>query len=42
MNLRWGFEYVLHLPEQSDELFANFIQEAVLDRSTCSSHSLLF
>ena len=38
----WEFEYVLHLTEQSDELFANFIQEAVLDRSACSSHSLLF
>ena len=38
----WGFRCVLHLPEQSDEPFANFIQEAALDRSACSSHSLLF
>ena len=38
----WEVEYVLHLTEQSDELFANFIQEAALDRSACSSHSLLF
>ena len=28
--------------QQRDELFANFIQEAVLDSSACSSHSLLF
>ena len=38
----WEFICVLHLPEQSDEPFANFIQEVALDCSACSSHSLLF
>ena len=32
----------LHLSEQSDELFANFIQETALDCNACSNHSLLF
>ena len=38
----WEFKHVLHLPKQSDESFANFIQEAALDRGGGSSRSLLF
>ena len=37
----WEFEYALHLTEQSGKHFPNFIQGAGLDRSACSSYSLL-
>ena len=39
---RSEFEYALYRTEKSGELFANFIQGAALDHSTCSSYSILF
>ena len=39
-NPWWDFEYALHLKGWRGKLFANFIQGAAVDHSTCSSYSL--